>query len=603
MFIKMRNMKIIVLDCGLISVLSIAALFFMPMSGHADDSLVFQGKKLNAWITEAGNEGDDEKQLAILRKLLAEPGLPEPLHADLQNLIEGIDKFTHSPRLDYFDSQIRKKRDWNFGLAEDSPFKPLTYYYRARMILWVSMEHGGIWSVPKERRLRMDQAAAFLQKANAAFPENRIVRMYLGEPIPCEPVGPDRAGAPEWAVYQREGLERIADIIEWWIDNRLQENGEYGGGWGDDCEMWRWWVPVLVGFDDPKIAGAQARFSRALMAQPHMSKGYSSHLTDVEHSAEDSADAVTPMMHLEPDNPEWRNLALSLVDMMENLWSGRNKRGFLQYKSIDFSSEKVSDRTERAFDTCYHPRALQPALLYWQRTGDTRCGKLFSAWMDTWADAAQRAENGKPAGIVPSAIHWPDGGAGGTGPDWWNPENTDGASLYRWPSALDMTMHTLLLAHHMTGEEKYFAPIRSMAEIQLKYLDHPQDGTPTPGTEAWCASRYNLRGVLAKHRLLTGTQEFDRILNSRGGSYLAFRMQGERDGLVNALKINAQALSINFPGYTREVRYTDRVLRFPTLYHAGVLFEDANPDIKMPNPALLYSTVTGDPGGARLFSA
>ena len=33
--------------------------------------------------------------------------------------------------------------------------------------------------------------------------------------------------------------------------------------------------------------------------------------------------------------------------------------------------------------------------------------------MDTWVDAAERAERGKPAGIIPSAIHWPDGQAGG----------------------------------------------------------------------------------------------------------------------------------------------------------------------------------------------
>ena len=31
----------------------------------------------------------------------------------------------------------------------------------------------------------------------------------------------------------------------------MREDGQYGGGWGDDCEMWRWWAPVLLGFDDP----------------------------------------------------------------------------------------------------------------------------------------------------------------------------------------------------------------------------------------------------------------------------------------------------------------------------------------------------------------
>ena len=74
-----------------------------------------------------------------------------------------------------------------------------------------------------------------------------------------------------------------------------------GGGWGDDCEMWRWWVPVLIGFDSPKIAAAQARFSKALMNQSHMKSGYTTRMSDVEHTAEDSADAITPMMHLDPE--------------------------------------------------------------------------------------------------------------------------------------------------------------------------------------------------------------------------------------------------------------------------------------------------------------
>lgn len=72
------------------------------------------------------------------------------------------------------------------------------------------------------------------------------------------------AGAPEWAVAQREGLERLTDIIEWWGDNQQQENGEFGGAWSDDHEMWRWWVPVLIGFDSPRISGPWERSSTCL---------------------------------------------------------------------------------------------------------------------------------------------------------------------------------------------------------------------------------------------------------------------------------------------------------------------------------------------------
>ncbi len=558
-------------------------------------------ESLQQRIVHIGNQDNDEQQLLLLRQLREELQRSPDLRADLDRLIEQIDRYLHNPKLDYFGSAILKTDSWDFGISQDSPFMPLTYLYQARMLLWCGMEHGNIWSVPDRRRAVFDKAVAWLEKAREHFPQNRMIRMYLGEPIPCDPLEHPVPEAPEWARFQREGLERLADIIEWWIDNRMQENGEFGGGWGDDCEMWRWWTPILIGFESPKINQAQARFSRAILSQAHMKDGYSAHLTDVEHSSEDSADAITPMMHLEPDNPEWRDKALRLVDLMETLWSGKNERGFLQFKSIDFSVDKIRSNPERACDTVYHPRAMQPALLYWQRTNDPRCRALFTAWMDTWADATCRAERGKPAGIIPSAIHWPDGQVGGLGDQWWNPEEDREASLYRWPSAMGQMTNTLLQTYAMTHDKKYLEPIRSMAEIRRHYLKQKPQGSPEPGSESWCAEKIGLGDVLAKHRFLTNTPEFDDLLADSASPYLQFRLHEDTGSLVKGLEKNAKALGVNFAGYTREVRYTDRVLRFPALFAAGYLFPQEVPEIVSPSPELLYSTVTGDPGGVLYF--
>jgi hypothetical protein len=137
--------------------------------------------------------------------------------------------------------------------------------------------------------------------AQRAFPANRITGMYLGRPLPPEKEYFVPAGAPRWAVAQREGLERLTDIIEWWIEHRLRVGGDYGGGWGDDCELWRSWTPILIGFSHPRIAWAQEPFSRRLLEQPHLVNGYHSERLDVEHGAEDVSDALTPMMFLAPD--------------------------------------------------------------------------------------------------------------------------------------------------------------------------------------------------------------------------------------------------------------------------------------------------------------
>ncbi|HOJ31962.1 MAG TPA: hypothetical protein PKY35_04525 [Candidatus Hydrogenedentes bacterium] len=553
-------------------------------------------------IWQAGNAATDEERLNLLLQLAKRTDLSPALKADVSRLVHEIEEWIHNPDLPYFWRKIRLSGTYDFGIAEKSPLFPIVQFYHARMIVWVVLESGDIWGNPNRRRTMLDNARALFEDAAAAFPENPVIRMYLGEPIPPRRHYPAVPGAPEWAVYQREALERLTDIITWWIDHRMQESGAFGGGWGDDCEMWRWWTPVLIGFHDPKITAAQARFSRAMFEQKHMKDGYTSHLYDVEHTAEDSADTLTPMMHLEPDNPEWSARVLRLADLMETLWTGVNERGMLQFKSTYFNATRVDDSPRRACDTPMHVRAMQPTLLYWQRTGDARLTRLFRAWMDTWVDAAARAERGKPAGVLPSAIHWPDGRIGGLGEKWWDPENHTEDPLYVWPSALNQMAYALLLTHHMTGEDKYLEPIRVLAALRLRYLTENPPGPLEEGSEMWCGSKLGrITGVIAKYRYLTGDRTFDDLLRGEASPYAAFCYYGEGGALSLALRNTAEALRLNFEGYTSEVRYTDRVLRFPSLFGQNGMYPEPVVSIRVPDPALLYSTVTGDMGDALYF--
>ena len=326
-------------------------------------------------ILEAGNADDDAARLAVLKRLRAMPELDEGFRAELDRVVALVERWTSDPRLfQWFDREVRKTVDYDAGVGRDSPLYPITCIYRGRMLVWTANEYGNILSYHDERRRFFDRAVEEFRIAAAAFPENRIVRMYLGEPIPPEKQYAAVPGAPAWAVRQREGLERLTDLVLWWIDHRLGADGQYGGGWDDDCEMWRNWVPVMIAFDHPRITDAQARFSRALLSQEYMKDGYTNHVYDVEHTAEPSTDTITPMMHLAPDDPEWRHRAMRLAELMETTWTGRNERGLLQFKSTYFNARRVDDDPLRACDTPYHVVAIEPTLLLWLRTGDKRLG-------------------------------------------------------------------------------------------------------------------------------------------------------------------------------------------------------------------------------------
>ncbi|MBI4326359.1 MAG: hypothetical protein HY674_14010 [Chloroflexi bacterium] len=569
-------------------------------------------------IRLAGNAEDDAERWHRLRQLEALPELNLSLRSDLAKLLPVVEDWANGKSRAVVDTSRAAENGYlcrfftgkvklaGAGpifppeIAVNSPLYPIWCLYRGRMLIWQVIQSGPLLRVAERREAYYGEGRRLLEVARKAFPENRVVRMYLGEPIPWPKRYEPRPEAPEWANLQREGLEKLADVIHWWIAERQQADGQFGGGWGDDVEMWRWWTPVLIAFEDPQVNAAQERLSNGMFQQPHLKAGFTSRLTDVEHSNEDTTDTILPMMHLKPDDPVWKERALQITGLMRKKWTGRNQRGFRQFKSIYFGADRVDESAARAFDTVYHPSIVQPALLYWQRTGDPALSALFGDWLKAWVDGAARAENGKPAGILPSALRWPDGAVGAPGLPWWQPFSPGhNDALYNWPGATRLMTSTLLLASHLTRDQKYLEPIRSMAAIRLRHSEVSTGPEAVPGSEAWCARHLGgfLPDTLAKYRFLTGDPQYDKLLLADASGYIKHRLAGDSRSLVKALRTQAEAFRLNWEGYTSEMRWTDRVISF-TRNYLRYLPEPAPP---APSPEILYATATGDPGNPLVF--
>jgi hypothetical protein len=161
-----------------------------------------------------------------------------------------------------------------------------------------------------------------------------------------------------------------------------------------------------------------------------------------------------------------------------------------------------------------------------------------------------------------------------------------------------MVTSNLLLSYHITGNAKYLQPIHSMARIRRAYREAAPKDRSIPGSLNWCAARMGfLSEILAKYRALTQDSQYDDLLLSEADGYTTFRISGRFDDLTRDLLRHAQALRINWPGYTSEVRWTDRVLSFTSNY----LNDYAKPALPSPNPALLYACATGDMGRVDYF--
>ena len=572
-------------------------------------------------IKKSGNATDEKERYRLLNELAGRQDLSKELRNDLNILLPVVDWWANAKEKAEANAYLRNgKRGYLFmffhpqarldrggyppPLPEKSALYPIWCYYKAKSLIWVPIQVGWIRGNPELRETYYSQARSLLKTAHQAYPANPVISMYAGVPSPWKNAFKYDASAPRWANLQREGLSKLTELIHWWIDNRQLKDGQFGGSWGDDVEMWRWWTPVLLGFKDDKIIAAQERLSNGIFMRKELKHGYTTHMTDVEHTSEDTSDALAPMLLLKPENPVWLERTKTLMDMAESQWMGINKKGYLQFKSAWFAYGKIDNDPKRACDTVYHARLFHPVLLYWLQSGDNKVASLMTRWLDTWVAAASESENGKPAGILPTAIHWPDGEAGGGVKPWWKPQISQNR-IYNWSGAMSLMTRTLLLCWYMTGDRKYIQPILSMAKIRMKYLDSSPKSDDKTGSERWCAlTGDNKRGMttflpqsLAKYRLLSGDSSFDEILRRDASGYMQMRMGLGMNGLERELEQNAKAFRINRSSYTDEARWTDRVLAFNARWGN----EGNNWNWPVPKVNALYSSVTGDPGEPLYF--
>ena len=567
------------------------------------------------FIAAAGNAPDESERLAQLRALAARADslLDEPARAELAALLPVVEAWAEGraravQEVARGEGEVHRYLHRFFDKATlayspafptpprtDSPLLPLWAFYRARFLTWVMIEDSEVSAVPENLRRFVGEAERCFDLARAAFPHNELLKIYGGENVPAAEVAPWDDRAPAWANHQRRALEQLHRIVRWWSAERQLANGEFGGKWGDDVEMWRWWAPVLIGFDDPVANAAQELLARGNFSRPSLAGGYTSQLTDVEHTAEETADTLTPMQHVAGDNPAWAARTRRLLALADQVWWGQNARGKLQFKHIDFNHERLGADAGRAYDTGYHVRVMQPVLLLWQRTRDPALGVPLTRWLRTWAEAALNADNGKPAGIVPAALHWPSGGVGSPERGWIGPRLAGDPmeELYFWPAHPVASMTAALLqAHVQTGEAVFLEPLLRMAELRRAHLAAGNRDGPI-GSTAWAAHRLPaiINDALAKYRQLTGDTRCDDLLRTDASGYVRYLLTADTTRLTAELSATARTLSCNWPMFTTEVRFTDRVLSFPHRWPRTV-----TTGLEPVDATLLYSTVTGDPG-------
>ena len=393
------------------------------------------------------------------------------------------------------------------------------------------------------------------------YPDFRLLKVYLGEKITTtnKSLEIDDPNAPQWAVKSAEALKQINELIHYWVLYRQAPNGEFGGKYDDDVEMLRWWFISRLASDDQLALTGMRKLVDGIWDSGWITDGFSTKLRDVEHSSEPISDTQPMMVGLDFGNPKYVERCMESIQGIRDIWTGINEYGHRHFKSSWYSYKEIDSippkdcdvpmntRTVRALRWLawynYHPYAIQ----------------FMTEWGDAWLEDCLRTDNGKPYGVVPSAIRFHDDRIGGHADNWHHPEMF--WDYYNFRGGIRI-MQQMLATYTLTGEEKYLEPVVVGLELMKKY--HNQDTeNAEPGSEAWVVellkTSEGFGSVTEQWRIITGDKTYDDFLMTTGSDYLKYRISGDKDYIVKGSQRIIDGIIVGRELISTEGYYTDRV--------------------------------------------
>lgn len=452
--------------------------------------------------------------------------------------------------------------------AEEHPLYERALWYRGRLLYWLYLERGG----SNEKR----GADRDIERLYQSHSDNDLVAMYSGKkfdtPDEFDEV-PKKNNTPEWAATQWELTNRLKSIVDWWVNVQQDENGEFGGKFGDDVEILRWWSPLILSGDQTTYKGWK-KLADGVWNSSKVKNGYAKKPSDVEHSSEFISDTA-PLMVLYNDDPVYADRLAYSSDYFQNLWTGYNTNGNRFFKSAWFSSSEVEMEDPKNRDVSYNARAAKAVRYYSWKTNDSDTKTALIEWADSWLNISKSTQKGKPEGIIPPSVEYPSEDINGNEPTWYL------ANMY-WDyfdwSGSNAILDQLLFTWTFTGDDKYLEPLIQHLDLLVKYKDElDRDSNPyEEGSEGWATyifgNKSQFWNVVENWRLLSGNTAYDDLILEHGSDLIKYRITKNEKYLVEAMKPYLETVRVNVPMLTSEVIHTDRVfIKDPGVREAGIL--------------------------------
>jgi hypothetical protein len=362
---------------------------------------------------------------------------------------------------------------------------------------------------------------------------------------------------------------RLQKLIHWWVLQKQTPDGEMGGKYGDDVELLRTWLPAILGADDSIATMGYIRLADGVWNSDALDQGFARRIDDVEHSSELFRDTHPALFLMHYGDPEYVERCLVSMHHFTNTWTGISFLGHRHFKSYYLSSTAVLADSAHGIDVALNARAVHPGLWAAWYNHNPAILRAFSEWSDAWIADAQSSSNGKPAGILPSAVSFTSEMPGGNSLQWYDPHL--GYDYYQW----DHIGHVNELQRHLigmyaiTGDHRFLRPLEFYAALMRDRRPIPSH--PRPGSPDWVRYQLAIGGtdhepgvnpmgkLFAMARQITPSPLYDSLTAVYGEAYNKYRVTGAAKAIEDELQQVLAGLRYNFPLLTSEVRFTDRV--------------------------------------------
>ncbi|MDP2984130.1 MAG: LamG-like jellyroll fold domain-containing protein [Candidatus Latescibacter sp.] len=262
------------------------------------------------------------------------------------------------------------------------------------------------------------------------------------------------AGVPLWAFRQIEDLKLVRHFVNWWIDNRQIENGEFGGGLSDDGDMTHQFIGLAhMGVDTDKITRSIRKLMEAHYDQGMFTNGMITIQTDELHVYEDGLQVLPQDMNLSYGNPKIVERLMETSKAYERI-TGINPAGHRHFRSNFYGATKMAEEGVWQYQFPLSYCILHSGLVLVEFNGNPEAKKLLLEVADGLLAHRKKDANGN--WVIPSCIHFTD-------------------DKDQMPSA-GAALHLFWAAYRWTGDEKYLLPINDagpgiMGTLNANVLD------------------------------------------------------------------------------------------------------------------------------------